>query len=81
MTGTITRTPCPKCKITGGLNTTIKFLVENIGEHSLAGGQMKATGRFLPVLCCTNCDLKHFGEFEGDHHAVFGPYGENESSG
>lgn len=71
MTGTITRTPCPQCKIVGGLNIEIKFVAEPFGSWSLAGAQTKTTGQTLPVLQCDNCDFDLVGRFDGERHAVF----------
>lgn len=71
MTGTITRTACPKCKVVGGLRMETKLFSNEIGAFSVAGAQMKVTGEYKPVLLCSNCNLNFPGRFDGEHHAVF----------
>lgn len=81
MTGTIDRTPCPQCGFVKddrpvsrtGLYIDIEFVAKPIGDFSLAGMQIKVSGRELPVLKCRNCPFKLVGEFDGDNHAVFSP--------
>lgn len=71
MAGTIGRTRCPSCTLTGVLYIDTSFVAGQIGEFGLAGGQMKTTATLRPVLKCRNCALHIPGEFDGDNHAVF----------
>lgn len=73
MTGTITRTACPTCKVIGYLYMTSRFIIKPIGTWSLAGAQVKTTGTMAPVLKCHNCDLDIVGQFDGENHATFDP--------
>lgn len=79
MTDTIDRTPCPECGFVKndhptsrtGLYIDIEFVAKPLGTFSLAGVQMKVSGRELPVLKCRNCPFELVGEFDGNSHAVF----------
>lgn len=73
MTGTITRTACPKCGEVGYLHITNRFISKPIGSWSLSGVQVKTTGTMAPVLKCHNCDLDLVGQFDGNFHATFDP--------
>lgn len=73
MSGTITRTPCPKCGMTGDLYIAIELVAKPVGAFSLAGAQTKFSGKVLPVLRCGDCGFMLVGEFDGDSHAVFRP--------
>ena len=73
MAGSIDRAQCPECRLIEVLYISIEFVAAEIGEFSLAGAQMKFSGRELPVLKCHNCDFRLVGEFDNNTHAVFRP--------
>lgn len=75
MSGSINRTPCPGCGMINNLYISVEFVAQPIGSFSLAGMQMKVSGRERPVLKCRNCDFNLPGEYDGDNHAVFSPGG------
>lgn len=63
---------CPACDYRGGLTIEDHFFADPIGSASLAGHQIKVTGRRKPVLRCGACRLYLVGEYEGQH-ALFEP--------
>lgn len=71
MSGTINRTPCPKCGMVNNLYIAIEMVASPLATWSLAGNQMKVPARERPVLKCHNCDFNLPGEYDGDSHAVF----------
>lgn len=75
MSGTINRTPCPECNMIGKLYISVEIVAKEIGTFSLAGHQVKFSGKELPVLKCNNCDFSLVGRFDGEghSHAVFDP--------
>jgi hypothetical protein len=75
MTGTIDRTPCPQCGLASNLYIVIEFVAKPLGTFSLAGAQVKFSGRELPVLKCRNCPFMLVGDFDGEGYAVFNPAG------
>lgn len=72
MAGTIARTPCPDCDEVGGLYIDTVLVAGQIGDHSLAGNQIKVSARAQPILRCSKCDFSLLGEFDGDS-VVFNP--------
>jgi hypothetical protein len=73
MTGTINTTPCPECKLIEKLYIDVQFVSSELGTFSLAGAQIKTSGKMLPILKCHNCDFSLMGDFDGDRHVVFTP--------
>jgi hypothetical protein len=67
----IDRTPCPECHLVEKLYIDIQLVAKPIGEFSLAGAQMKFSGKTCPVLKCRNCEFELVGEFDGETHATF----------
>ena len=73
MTGTIDRTPCPRCGLSNNLYIVIEFVASPLGTFSLAGETVKFSGRELPVVKCRNCHFALVGEFDGEGYATFAP--------
>lgn len=71
MTGTISKTPCPKCHEVGGLFMSAELVAQPVGTWSLSGSQIKTPATIKPYLKCAHCTLKIAGEFDGEHHATF----------
>lgn len=60
-------TPCPRCKQIG-LELDTKFKAKDPTTVSLAGGQVKLTGKFLPHLSCkSGCGWEAWGYTETGH--------------
>jgi hypothetical protein len=68
----ILTTPCPRCYTVGTLTITHTLWALPLGTWSLAGAQPKTSARPRPQLGCSACDLRHLGEYDGQH-AAFGP--------
>jgi len=68
---------CPECGMVGSLEIEVMLIAKQLGTHSLSGTQMKVSANTKPVIVCTNnCAFLHVGEFDGDYHAIFTPFGE-----
>lgn len=65
-------TPCPTCGH-HTLQIDLRMTAKQLGEFSLAGGQMKFSAGFLPWLYCwrPECDFEQQGRYDGPDHAVF----------
>lgn len=73
---TVDAAPCPvpSCAAVGTLTLDRVFEAKPVGAYSLAGVQLKTTGRFRPVLRCSACGLDHRGEYDPDgRHVTFPP--------
>lgn len=69
MSNKLHETPCPECgNLT--LRITVGMRLKELGSHSLAGQQVKASASSAPILRC-ECSWEHWGWFE-DGYACFG---------
>lgn len=59
----VSDTPCPACGQTT-LSIEERFEPKPVGTWSLAGAQMKLTGKMWPYVRCSNCGVEARGKID-----------------